>query len=60
MKPISLQLYTLREDSQKDFKTVLEQVAAIGFKGVEPAGLYGMTPREFRTHVNDLGMIEER
>jgi len=57
MKPISLQLYTLREDSQKDFKTVLEQVAAIGFKGVEPAGLYGMTPREFRTHVNDLGMI---
>ncbi len=56
MKPISLQLYTLREDSQKDFKTVIEQVAAIGFKGVEPAGLYGMTPREFRTHVNDLGM----
>lgn len=57
MKPISLQLYTLRESSQKSFKTVLEQVAEIGFKGVEPAGFYGMTPREFRTHVNDLGMI---
>jgi sugar phosphate isomerase/epimerase len=57
MKPISLQLYTLRENSQKDFRKVLEQVAEIGFKGVEPAGLYGMTPREFRTLVNDLGMI---
>ncbi|NQT60222.1 MAG: sugar phosphate isomerase/epimerase [Bacteroidetes bacterium] len=56
MKPISLQLYTLREDSQKDFRKVLEQVAGIGFKGVEPAGLYGMTPREFRALVNDLGM----
>ncbi len=57
MKPISLQLYTLREDSQKDFRKVLEQVAEIGFKGVEPAGLYGMTPREFRTQVNGLGMV---
>ncbi len=56
MKPIALQLYTLREELQKDFKGTLEQVARIGFKGVETAGLYGMKPKDFREQVENLGM----
>ncbi|HEY3376182.1 MAG TPA: sugar phosphate isomerase/epimerase [Armatimonadota bacterium] len=55
-KPISIQLYTLREASQQDFVGVLNRLAQIGFKGVEPAGLYGLSPKEFRGIVNDLGM----
>ena len=57
MKPISIQLYTLREASQLDFAGVLKRVAAIGYKGVEPAGLYQFSPREFRKVVEDLGMV---
>jgi len=55
-KPISLQLYTLREAAKSDHLAVLKRIAQIGFKGVEPAGLYGMTPKEFRAVVEDLGM----
>lgn len=57
MRPIALQLYTLREEAQRDFISVLKRVAAIGYKGVEPAGLYGIAPKEFRRIVADLGMV---
>jgi sugar phosphate isomerase/epimerase len=57
MKPISLQLYSLREESKKDFAGVIRAVAEMGYKGVEPAGLYGMEPADFRRMVEDLGMV---
>ncbi|MEI6562978.1 MAG: sugar phosphate isomerase/epimerase [bacterium] len=57
MKPIAIQLFTLREASKKDFAAVLKRVAAIGYKGVEPAGFYNYTPLEFRKAVEDLGMV---
>jgi sugar phosphate isomerase/epimerase len=56
MKPIGLQLYTLRDLAEKDPISVLKTVAKIGYKGVETAGLYGMKPEEFRKIVEDLGM----
>jgi sugar phosphate isomerase/epimerase len=54
--PISIQLYSLRDASAHDFDAVLKKIAAIGYLGVEPFNLYGKTPREFRTQVEDLGM----
>ena len=57
MKPISVQLYSLRGEAQKDFDAVLQRVADIGYKGVEPAGFYDFTPAEFRARVEDLGMV---
>lgn len=57
MKPVSLQLYTLREEAKSDFTGVLKRVAAIGYKGVEPAGLHGIEPEEFKRIVEDLGMV---
>ena len=54
--PISVQLYTLREASQEDFDTVLEKVALLGYKGVEPFNLFGKSAAEFKQQVNDLGM----
>ncbi len=56
-KPISIQLFTLRDESAVDFPGVLRRVAEIGYKGVEGAGFYGLTPREFRKIVEDLGMV---
>ena len=56
-KPLSVQLYSLREEAKDNFKAVLEFIAETGFKGVEPAGFNGMTPKEFRSTVDDLGMV---
>jgi len=56
LKPISLQLYTLREAAAKDFPGVLRAVADIGYKGVEFAGLQGHEPKEIRKLLDDLGL----
>jgi len=39
--PAALQLYSVRQDCAKNFDAVLEQVAGLGFQGVEFAGYYG-------------------
>ena len=57
LKPVGVQLYSLRERSQKDFVGVIQTVADIGYLGVEPAGLFGMKPTELRRVVEDFGMV---
>lgn len=57
MKPIGIQLYTVREAAQEDFLGVLKQIADIGYKGVEPAGLHGHDPAEIRKVLDKLGMV---
>jgi len=57
MKPISVQLYSLREAAAQDFVGVLKSVAAMGYVGVEPAGLHGLKPAEFMKIIADLGMV---
>jgi len=56
MKPIALQLYTLREAAAKDFVGVLKQVAEVGYKGVELAGTHGMSADELGDILDDLGL----
>lgn len=56
MKPISVQLFSLREECKKDFVGVLRKLADIGYVAVEPAGFWGLKPTEFRRLVEDLGM----
>ena len=56
MKPISVQLYALRADSEKDFDSVLQNIADIGYSGVEPFSLFGKKPEAFKRQVEDLGM----
>ncbi|MDH7571011.1 MAG: DHH family phosphoesterase, partial [Armatimonadota bacterium] len=56
MKPISLQLYSVRAEAAKDFAATLKKVADIGYKGVEFAGLHGLAPAEVKKMVDDLGL----
>lgn len=37
--PVALQLYSVRDDLEKDFIGTLKQVKALGYDGVEFAGL---------------------
>jgi len=58
---ISVQLYSVREDMKIDALGTLKQVAAIGYKEVEPASYvegkcYGMKPADFHKACKDLGL----
>jgi sugar phosphate isomerase/epimerase len=56
MKPLGIQLYTLRDAmADGNHLPILQELANIGFKGVEGHG-FGMSPREFRKVVEDMGM----
>lgn len=54
--PIALQLYTVRDEAERDLAGVLDRAARTGFLGVETVSLYGMQPKEFRQRLDDLGM----
>lgn len=56
MPPVALQLYTVREDCQRDFAGTLRQVAAMGYAGVELAGYGGFTAAALRSLLDDLGL----
>ncbi len=55
--PVSIQLYTLRKEAEKDLLGTLKEVAASGYVGVEMAGLYGKKPAEVRKMLDDLGLV---
>ncbi len=50
---VSLQLYSIHEETKKDFKKSVEQVAKIGYKGVEFAGFGGMTTEEVNSLLSE-------
>lgn len=56
LRGISVQLYSLREESKDNFDAVLEGLAEQGFDAVEPFNLFGKSPREFIRQVEGLGM----
>ena len=56
LRGISVQLYSLREESKDNFDAVLEHTAEQGFDAVEPFHLFGKTPREFVRQVEGLGL----
>ena len=54
---IGLELYTVRDLMATDYVGVLEKVAAIGYKEIEPAGGYNnLPPKEFRALLDRLGL----
>jgi sugar phosphate isomerase/epimerase len=56
MKPIAVQLYSVREQCKDDFPGTLKKIADIGYKGVEFAGFHGLAPKELKACVDDLGL----
>jgi sugar phosphate isomerase/epimerase len=54
--PVALQLYTVRDEATRDFTGTLDQVARIGYKGVELNGYGPLTAEELRAKLDALGM----
>jgi sugar phosphate isomerase/epimerase len=55
-KPVGLQLYTLRDQLEKDVAGTIQQVAKIGYKDVEIYSVYGKSPAEFAKILGDNGI----
>jgi len=55
--PISIQLYSVREEAKTNFPAVLKRIAKMGYVGVEFAGLHGLSPKEVRAILDDLGLV---
>lgn len=53
---ISIQLYTLRTLLENDLEGTLAELASIGYRTVELAGLHGRSPGEFRTLLDQHGL----
>jgi len=54
--PIGLQLYSVRDDAEKDLPGVLKAVAEMGYDGVDFAGYYGWEAKDIRKMVDDFGL----
>lgn len=54
--PLGLQLYSVRDQLQRDFPGTLKQVGALGYKEVEAAGFYGRTAKETGSAMQAAGL----
>ena len=55
--PVAVQVYSIRDEAERDFKGTMKQVKAMGYDGVELAGLYGYSPEEIRDCLIEIGLI---
>ena len=55
--PIGLQLYSVRDAMAQDFKGTLQQVKAMGYDGVEFAGLFNNTPEQVKAMCEEIGLV---
>jgi sugar phosphate isomerase/epimerase len=56
-KPVvALQMYTVRDEAQKDFVGTLKAVAAMGYPAVQFAGTFDLSAKELRRVLDDLGL----
>ncbi|MBN1943953.1 MAG: sugar phosphate isomerase/epimerase [Phycisphaerae bacterium] len=57
-RPISLQLYSVREQLKQDVEGTLQALAEMGYVGLEPAGVpKGYSAEQLRKRITDLGMV---
>ncbi|MBR4295264.1 MAG: sugar phosphate isomerase/epimerase [Clostridia bacterium] len=55
--PVAVQLYSVREEAQKDLKGTLEKIKEMGYDGVEFAGLYGYEAADIKKMCEDIGLV---
>ena len=55
--PVALQLYSVRGDMEQDFKGTLQKVKALGYDGVEFAGLFNQAPEQINAWCKEIGLV---
>lgn len=54
--PVALQLFSVRDDMDADFEGTLKSVKAMGYQGVEFAGLYGRDVETVKKLLAEIGL----
>lgn len=54
--PVALQMYSVRDKTEKDMLGTLEKVAEIGYKGVEFAGFMDVPAKSMKARLESLGL----
>ena len=55
--PVAVQVYSVRDDAGADLRGTLEKIKAMGYDGVEFAGLYGNEPAEIKKMCEEIGLV---
>ena len=55
--PVAVQVYSVRDDAEKDFAGTMKKIKEIGYEGVELAGLYGLEPSAVKAAIEDAGLV---
>ena len=55
--PVALQVYSVRDFASKELRTTLEKIKAMGYDGVEFAGLYGNAPADIKKMCEEIGLV---
>ncbi len=56
MAKIGLQLYSIRQDTEKDLIGVIQKVADLGYQGVQFAGFFDQSAKEIKTVLDRKGI----
>lgn len=54
--PVAIQVYSVRKEAENNLYGTLKKIKAMGYDGVEFAGLYGHKPEEIREMCADIGL----
>lgn len=57
MLKLGLQLYTVREEMEKDFEGTLKKVAELGYQGVEFHTFFGRSSAEVKKLLDENGLV---
>ena len=53
---VAVQVYSVRDDAEKDFRGTVKKLKDMGYAAVELAGMYGMTAAEIRQILDEEGL----
>ena len=56
MARVSIQMWTVRKEAERSVRDTLARLSSIGYKAVETAGLYGLSPAAMRAELADAGL----
>src|SRR5690625_3699311 len=56
MEAIGLQLWSVKEEIEKDLLGTLEKVARMGYKGVQFAGFFNHSAKDVKAKMDELGI----
>ncbi len=55
--PVAVQLYSVRDEMEKDFYGTIKLMKEIGYDGVEFAGLFDQNPEEIKAFCDEIGIV---